>query len=151
MGKKTVIEKTYQKVDPIIIQQLKKYSLHFLQYSLAIVFIWLGALKLIGFSPATELVTNTIYWFSPTWFIPFLGIWEVLIGLCLLYKPFLRIGLFLMAIQMGGTFLPLILLPQIVYTNGNPFYLTIEGQYIIKNLVLITAAMVIGSHVRDKK
>ena len=148
--KKSVLEKVYKKTDSKIIATLKQYSLHFLQYSLAVIFIWFGALKVIGFSPATQLVTNTIYWFSPSWFIPFLGIWEVLIGICLLYKPLIRIGLFLMAIQMAGTFLPLILLPQIVYTNGNPFYLTMEGQYIIKNLVLITAAMVIVTHFKNK-
>ncbi len=150
MKKKTVMDRVYTKLDTFIITELKTYSLILLQYSLAIIFIWFGVLKVIGFSPATELVTNTIYWFSPTWFIPFLGIWEILIGVCILYKPFIRVGLFLMGIQMCGTFLPLLLLPQIVYTQGNPFYLTLEGQYIIKNLILITAAMVIGSHVKDK-
>jgi len=79
-----------------------------------------------------------------------LGWWEVVIGLCLLYRPLIRIALFLMAVQMVGTFLPLILLTQITW-GSMPFTLTLEGQYIIKNIVLIGAAMVIGSHVRDKK
>ena len=140
----------YTQLDFFIIRKLKIYSLIFLQYSLALIFIWFGTLKIIGFSPATELVTNTVYWFSPTWFIPFLGIWEIAIGICLLWKPLQRIGLFLMAVQMAGTFLPLILLPQIVYVQGNLFYLTMEGQYIIKNIILISAAMVIGSHVKDR-
>ena len=54
-----------------------------------------------------------------------------------------------MALQMAGTFLPLILLPEVTFIKF-PFVLTLEGQYIIKNIVIITAGIVIGSHVRDK-
>jgi uncharacterized membrane protein YkgB len=54
-----------------------------------------------------------------------------------------------MAVQMAGTFLPLFLLPQVTFTHF-PYALTLEGQYIVKNLVIIGAAMVIGGHVRDK-
>jgi uncharacterized membrane protein YkgB len=68
----------------------------------------------------------------------------MIIGICLLYTPLIRIGLFLLALQMPGTFLPLILRPEICFLDF-PFNLTLEGQYIIKNLVLIGAAMVVGS------
>jgi uncharacterized membrane protein YkgB len=68
----------------------------------------------------------------------------MIIGICLLYTPLIRIGLFLLALQMPGTFLPLILRPEICFVSI-PFNLTLEGQYIIKNLVLIGAAMVVGS------
>jgi uncharacterized membrane protein YkgB len=137
-------------IDKKITDFLKQWGTPFLRYSLATIFIWFGALKPLGVSPAQELVANTIYWFSPSWFVPFLGIWEVVIGLCLLYKPLIRLGVLLMAIQMIGTFLPLILLPSVVY-GAKPYALTLEGQYIVKNLVLIGAGMVIGSHVRDKR
>jgi len=50
---------------------------------------------------------------------------------------------------MPGTFLPLVLLPEVCFTNF-PFGLTTEGQYIIKNLIIISAAIVVGSTVRDK-
>ena len=69
---------------------------------------------------------------------------EIAIGLCLLYTTFIRAGLFLLALQMPGTFLPLILLPEVCFVNF-PFDLTLEGQYIVKNLVLIGAAIVVGS------
>ena len=111
-------------------------------------FIWFGILKPLGLSPAADLVAKTVYWVSPTWFVPFLGWWEVIIGICLIYKPLLRLGLALMALQMAGTFLPLILLPEVVY-GANYFALTLEGQYIIKNLVLIAAGLVVGAHARD--
>lgn len=128
----------------MLINYLSKVSLPVLRVSLGIVFIWFGALKPLGNSPANDVITKTIYWFDPDIFIPILGIWEMLIGICLLYTPLIRIGLFLLALQMPGTFLPLILRPEICFTSI-PFNLTLEGQYIIKNLVLIGAAMVVGS------
>ena len=115
-----------------------------LRYSLSLTFIWFGALKLIGNSPAADLVTKTVYWIDPDIFIPILGYWEVAIGLCILYRPLIRIGLFLLALQMPGTFLPLILLPEVCFSSL-PFGLTLEGQYIVKNLVLIGAALIVGS------
>jgi uncharacterized membrane protein YkgB len=129
--------------DSLLIESLNKYSLLVLRLSLGVVFIWFGALKPFGDSPANDVIVKTIYWFDPDIFIPILGYWEVLIGICLLYIPLIRFGLFLLALQMPGTFLPLILRPEICFLNF-PFELTLEGQYIIKNLVLIGAAMVVG-------
>ena len=136
--------------DEAITCWMQRHGLRFLRYSLGIVFIWFGILKPLGLSPASELVTRTVYWFSPQVFVPLLGWWEVAIGICLLYQPFIRMGILLMMPQMIGTFLPLILLPNVVY-DGSFFALTLEGQYIVKNLVLIGAALVVGSHARDTK
>ncbi len=130
--------------DHWFIDQLNRNSLTLLRFSLAIIFIWFGALKPFGQSPAVELITKTVYWFDPKIFIPILGIWEMLIGICLLFPPLIRIGLGLLALQMPGTFLPLILLPEVCFINI-PFDLTLEGQYIVKNLVLIGAGLVVGS------
>ena len=126
------------------ISYLESLSLPILRFSLAIIFIWFGALKPFGQSPAVELVTKTVYWFDPQIFIPILGVWEMAIGICLLFRPLLRVGLFLLAVQMPGTFLPLVLLPEVCFTTF-PFDLTLEGQYIVKNLVLIGAGLVVGS------
>ena len=137
-------------IDIKITSWMKNWGILLCRISLAIVFIWLGILKPFGVSAANELVTKTVYWFNPAWFIPLLGWWEVLIGVCLLYRPLIRLGILLMMLQMAGTFLPLILLPDIVY--GRHWYvLTLEGQYIVKNIVLISAAIVIGSQVRERK
>ncbi len=135
--------------DKRVTDWLKGHGYYFLKYSLAIIFIWFGALKPLGLSSADELVTNTIYFVDPSWFIPLLGLWEVAIGVCILFRPLVRIGLFLMGLQMIGTFLPLILLPDAIYIKF-PFVMTLEGQYIIKNLVLIGAGMIVGSHARDR-
>jgi uncharacterized membrane protein YphA (DoxX/SURF4 family) len=118
-----------------------------LRVSLGIVFIWFGILKLLGMSPAEELVERTVYWFDPVVFVPLLGWWEVTIGVCLLVQPLIRVAILLLFLQMPGTALPLLLLPEVCFTEA-PFGLTLEGQYIVKNLVLISAALIIGGAVR---
>ncbi len=133
-----------KEIDRFLIDTLNRLSLPALRISLGIIFIWFGALKPFGDSPAVDVITKTVYWFDPDIFIPILGIWEMAIGLCLLYAPLIRAGLFLLALQMPGTFLPLILLPEVCFIDI-PFNLTLEGQYIVKNLVLIGAAIVVGS------
>lgn len=115
--------------------------------SLAIVFIWFGALKPFRISPADELIVRTVYWLDPDIFIPILGVWEVAIGICLVVRPLIRLGILLLFLQMPGTFLPLVLLPEVCFTHI-PWAPSLEGQYIIKNLVLISAALVIGGTVR---
>ena len=132
-----------KKFDLKLIIFLNRVSLPALRISLGIVFIWYGVLKVFGDSPANDLITKTVYWFNPDVFIPILGIWEAAIGLCLLVPSFIRVGLFLLALQMPGTFLPLVLLPEVCFVSI-PFNLTLEGQYIVKNLVLIGAAMAVG-------
>lgn len=118
MEKKSInfqsLNNKFNQFDKKITGWMKHYGLILLRYSLGIIFIWFGILKPFGISPAQELVEKTVYWVNPIWFVPFLGWWEVLIGVCLLYKPIIRLGILLMGIQMIGTFLPLILLPEVV-------------------------------------
>jgi uncharacterized membrane protein YkgB len=100
-----------------------------------------------GLSPAEELVRNTIYFVDPDLFMPVLAIWEVLIGLGLMFGKFMRFTLLLLFLQMPGTALPLLILPEVTWT-AFPYGLTLEGQYIIKNLVLIGAGLVLAGTVR---
>ena len=137
----------FESFDAVIAGWMDRWGLRLLRYSIGIVFVWFGALKPLGLSPAAELVANTVYVVSPELFVPVLGIWEVLIGLCLLYRPLIRLGIRLLFFQMPGTFLPLLLLPEVTFVQF-PYALTIEGQYIIKNLVMIGAALVVGATVR---
>ncbi|MEP0545355.1 MAG: hypothetical protein ABJF88_00325 [Rhodothermales bacterium] len=139
----------FDRIDRHIAGFMTKYGVVALRWTVGIVFIWFGALKLFpGMSPAEELVKNTVYFVDPAWFFPFLGVWEMVIGLFLLIRPLIRVAIFLLFLQMPGTFLPLVLLPDVCFTDF-PFGLTLEGQYIIKNLVIISAALVVGGTVRD--
>lgn len=135
-----------RRADQAIALWMRAHGVTFLRLSVAMVFIWFGLLKPLGASPATELVERTVYWVDPHWFIPFLGWWEVAIGVCMLWRPLIRVSIALLALQMPGTFLPLVLLPDICFVHV-PWAPTLEGQYIIKNLVLISAAIVIGGTV----
>jgi len=139
----------FDQMDNAIAGWMDRYGRFALRISLAVIFIWFGGLKFFGLSPANDLVANTVYWMSPDVFIPILAVWEVAIGVCLLFRPTIRIALFLLFLQMPGTMLPLVLLPKVCFSYF-PFGLTLEGQYIIKNLVLISAAFVIGGSVRRK-
>ena len=128
---------------------MERYGHMLLRFSLAVVFIWFGALKPFGLSPAQELVSRTVFWFPPEIFVPILGWWEVAIGVGLLYRPLLRLALLLLFLQMPGTALPLVLFPEVCFADF-PFALTLAGQYVIKNLILISAALVIGGTVRHQ-
>lgn len=128
---------------------MQRNGLFVLRIALAIIFIWYGILKPFGMSPAAELVRKTVYFVPPDLFIPILGWWEVAIGVGLLYRPLNRTAIFLLFLQMPGTLLPLVLLPDVCFTQI-PWGLTLEGQYIIKNAVLIGAALVVGGTVRER-
>ena len=140
----------FDRLDAWIASWMQRWSLTMVRIAIGIVFVWFGALKIIGISPAAELVEKTVYFFPPEVFVPVLGVWEVLIGLFFLYRPLLRLGILLLFLQLPGTFLPIILLPEVVFTTV-PYGLTVEGQYIVKNLVIIGGALVLGgSLTRDR-
>lgn len=133
-------------IDPIISGWMNRHGHLFLRISLGIIFIWFGLLKSLGQSPVNDLVARTVYWFNPQVFIPILGWWEFAIGVCFLFQRLIRIGVLLLFLQIGGTFLPLVILPDVCFQKF-PFVLTMEGQYIVKNLLIISAALVIGGTV----
>jgi uncharacterized membrane protein YkgB len=136
------------KYDLLITDWMARYGLLLMRIALGIIFFWFGALKLFpGMSPAENLVRDSVFFIDPNLFIPVLAIWEMLIGAGLITGMFMRLTLLLLFLQMPGTMLPLLVLPGEVWTSF-PFGLTIEGQYIVKNLALITAAIVLGAAVR---
>ncbi len=147
-----------ERVDRFIVDRFAAFAVPALRIGLGVVFVWFGGLKVAGRSPAAELVARTTDWaFDPSWFLPFLGWWEVAIGLCLLDPWRLlggrawltRLGILLLALQIPGTFLPLVVVPSRCF-DGSVLALTTEGQYIVKNLVIIAGAMVLGATVRER-
>ncbi len=114
--------------------------------SLFVVFFWFGFLKIVGLSPAESLVTHlhevTIYSaISINDFLIILGIIECTIGLLWLIPKYTNIAFVIFILHMISTFLPLLFLRT--ETWQNTFVLTLTGQYIIKNLVLIASASTI--------
>jgi uncharacterized membrane protein YkgB len=138
----------FEAVDTAITRWMARNGVSILRVALGVVFVWFGALKLVpGMSPAEDLVRATVPFLLGEIFLPILGIWEVVIGLGFLTGRALRLTIFLLFLQMPGTLAPVVLLPERVFSVF-PLGLTLEGQYIVKNMVLIAAALVIGATVR---
>lgn len=143
-----ILEKSFHKIDGILTNWMAEYAISIMRIGLGIVFLWFGALKYFpGLSPAEDLVRNTIYFVNPDFFLPILATWEVLIGIGLISSKWMRVTLLLLFLQMPGTAMPLFILPEVVW-SAFPYGLTLEGQYIVKNLVLIGSALVLGATVR---
>ena len=140
-------------VDRSVARWMAQHGITLLRWSIGLIFIWFGALKLVpGLSPADQIATDT------TMALTFgvlsentariaLAVLELAIGIGLVTRRFLRVTLLLLFSQMAGTLTPLFIFTERIWSDF-PFVLTLEGQYIIKNAVLISAGFVIGATVR---
>ncbi|MDY0199418.1 MAG: DUF417 family protein [Bacteroidales bacterium] len=143
----------FDKIDIVITEWMARHGYRLMRISIGIVFFWFGILKFFpGLSPAQDLAIRTITLMSfgliPDFIIiNGLAFWEVLIGVGLISGKFMRETLLLLFLQMAGTFAPVFLFPNEVFTRI-PYAPTLEGQYIIKNLVLISAGIVLGGKLR---
>lgn len=143
----------YERFDARVASYLARYGIDLLRLSLGIVFFWFGVLKFFpGMSPAQELAARTIqvltFGLMPSSVaLPILAAWECLIGIGLIFGLYMRATLLLLVLQMMGTVTPIFFFPGEIFTVF-PYAPTLEGQYIIKNLVLISASLVLGATVR---
>ena len=141
------------RIDVQVTSRMAQYGVRLLSISLGVVFFWFGVLKFFpGSSAAEDLATKTISMLTaglipPNVSILVLATWECVVGLGLILGLFMRATLLLLFLQMLGTVTPLFFFPQEVFTRI-PFVPNLEGQYIIKNVVLISAGLVIGATVR---
>lgn len=127
----------------ILSKKMEKHSVNLMRVTLAIIYIWFGALKIFGMSPAGDLVEKTVFWFKPEIFIPVLGICEVVIGIGLLIKRFIPYTILFLLLHMAATLVPFFILKSSCF-KAFPYEPTLVGQYIIKNLVLVAGALVIA-------
>ena len=140
-------------IDVRITDWMAIHGTKILCWSLGIVFFWFGVLKFMsGISPAEDIASRTLMIMTfgkvpKEYLLAFLATWECAIGIGLLTRMFLRTTLFLLFLQMAGTLTPFLFFPSELFVHV-PFVPTLEGQYIIKNIVLISAAIVIGATVR---
>ena len=137
---------SFQEFDRLCIQKMRMWGIPLLRVSLGIVFLWFGGLKIFGASPVTDLIAKTYSFFPVGIFVMILGIWEVAIGIGLIFKLLLRTTLALLWLQMAGTLFAVVFSPNLFFNNGNPLLLTAFGEFVVKNFVLIAAGIVIGGH-----
>lgn len=146
---RTVRERV-ERTDDRIVGFLERHGHRLHRRSLGVLFVWLGLLKPMGHETATSLLAHTIYWGSPETMVLVLGWWEVAIGIAMLYRPFVRVALFLLLLRIPGTILAFVLLPEVTFIQF-PLVPTPEGQYLLKDLVLFFAAMAIGGALRHER
>ncbi len=148
--------KRLAKFDKSVTEWMAKVGLKFLRISIGIIFTWFGMLKFFeGLSPAEGIAVRTIDTmtfgiFDQQFILIGLAVWETLIGIGLLFNIFLRETLLLLYLQMIGTFMPVFLFPSEVFFRI-PYAPTLEGQYIIKNVVIISAGIILGATVRGAR
>jgi putative oxidoreductase len=136
--------------DRIANRFMERHGADVLRVALAIVFLWFGALKVLDRSPVEEIVKQTVFFLPGDSFFFLLGLWELAIGLGLLVPVAPRVTLVLFWLQMGGTFLTLVVLPELAFQGGNPLLLSVLGEFVVKNLVLIAAGLAIGPSLRRR-
>lgn len=139
--------------DHSFISFLKKWSGPLARVALFVVFFWFGILKLVGMSPADPLVADLLERTLPVitfnHFIILFGAYEMLIGILFLIPRAERVAIALLIPHMITTVMPLILLPTVTWQTW--FVPTLEGQYIIKNLVIIALAVSMGARLHPFK
>ncbi len=141
----------FQQIDRAVTTWMADKGIMLLRISIGIIFLWFGVLKFFpGLSPAESLAMDTIklltFGLVPEYMIIYgLASWETLIGIGLIFNLLMRETLLLLYLQMLGTLSPIFLFPNEVFTQF-PYALTLEGQYIFKNMVVISAGIVLGGH-----
>ncbi len=138
----------FKKIETRSIDWMAVNGIYLLRISIGIIFFWFGFQKFFpGISSAEDIATRTIDVLSfgivqAPYSMPILATWETLIGLGFLTGKFFRVTVVLLYLQMAGTIFPLFVFPDETF-HRVPFVPTIEGQYIIKNIIILSAALVI--------
>jgi uncharacterized membrane protein YkgB len=134
------------RIDSHILHVLKVLSEPLSRIGLFVVFFWFGFIKVIGLSPAEGLVIellDSVFALQSTAFVVGLGVFECIVGILFLVKGAERIVLPLLFVHMLTTFGPLIFLPELSWQGI--MVPTLEGQYIIKNLLIIAVAVTVAA------
>lgn len=149
-----IYKKIARVVDKDLIFFFRVASVPIARLSLFIVFFWFGILKVFNLSPADTIVESLLLKTLPSFisydsFFVFLGLYEMAIGISFLIPRLERLAMALLIPHMITTFLPLIFLTEVTW---NGFLIpTLEGQYIIKNLVIVALAFGVAAHLHPLK
>jgi len=135
-------------LDQRLAEMLRPLAVPALRLLLGLVFVWFGGLKVAGVSPVKALVAGTIPWGNPNVVVPVLGGVEVILGLGLITGVALRVVLPVLAAHLAGTFLTFVMLPDLMFDASDPLLLTQDGEFVMKNLILISATVVLIVHTR---
>jgi uncharacterized membrane protein YkgB len=137
----------FDAIDAAVVRWMDRtgHGLH--RITLGLVFVWFGALKIAGYPTVTTILAHTVFLGPPDVTVRILGGWEVLIGVCLIIRPLIRVALPLLLLRLVGTAAAMVLKADVCFV-GAPWVPTPEGQYLVKDLMLFAAAVVIGGTAR---
>jgi putative oxidoreductase len=119
-----------------------RHVLFLSRLSLATVFFWFGVLKVANVSPVTNLLRAAFPFLAETPYLEILGIAEIVIGVGLLMNRLTKQATFMMILHLLGTLSLFIIAPRLIFAPTFPV-LTMDGEFVLKNVVLITSALVI--------
>lgn len=139
------VRQKFRIVEAQITEELRRISLPLLRCAFGIVFVWFGALKVIGASPVGDFVAGTLPWFDRAWLVPVVGLVEVAIGVALITGRHLFLVCGVLVGHLAGTFLSLLMQSEVAFQGGNPLMLAASGEFVVKNLVYIAAALVLAA------
>ncbi len=139
---------------PVYVPVNQRY-LALLRISIGVIYLWFGMLKFFpGYSPAEDLAAKTIARLTFALFpdhpnLLLLATWECMIGLLFITGKWMRATLICMFIHMACTFTPLLFFPSVSF-NYVPYGFTLVGQYIMKNIILVSASLVLWQQQKEK-
>jgi uncharacterized membrane protein YkgB len=129
---------------------VRRGSVPALRIALSLVFIWFGALKVTGETPVGKLVGGVAPWLPQGPFVSGLGVFEVLLGVALLIGYRVVWVALLMIAHLAGTFLVFLTEPGAAFLHGNPLLVTMAGEFVAKNMVLIAAGLVLVAFAHER-
>jgi uncharacterized membrane protein YphA (DoxX/SURF4 family) len=149
-GAARLIFSTYESIEGTLIEWVEKHDPLLARLAMAVVYFWFGILKLFGLSPANPMIQSlqarTLPFLSFDQFIILFALFEMLIGILFLIPKATRVVMLLFLFHMVTTTMPLFILPKMTWQSA--LVPTMEGQYIIKNVVLIALAANLGASLR---
>jgi uncharacterized membrane protein YphA (DoxX/SURF4 family) len=133
-----------------VLDVLARFGIPVLRLSLAFVYVAFGALKIVGLSPVSELVASMLPFLPADQAVIAMGVFEVIAGLLLAFGLLVPWVAAAQVLHLLGTFAVFLVYPALAYDGGNPLALTLTGEFIAKNVVLIAALLVVAAFSRTR-
>lgn len=125
-----------------VLDRVRRLCPTLLRAAVGMIFVWFGALKVAGVQTMTAgLISAALPFVDPTLSVPAIGAFEVVLGLAILIGRRLPLILAVAAGHLAATFMVLVVAPEVAFRGGNPLMLTVEGEFVVKNLVLLASVI----------
>ena len=141
----------YGGVEQRVVAVLRRVAPTLLRVSLGLVFVWFGALKVANLTPVGDLVAGTLPFVDPVGSFRCSALWRWPWASACCWAGRSPLVCAVLVAHLCGTFLVLVMQPELAFQNGNPLLLTTIGEFVVKNVVLISAALVLAARLREAK